>query len=231
MRVCIYCLEEVKRPTKDHVFGRSYYPETTPEDVQRWTVPACRKCNNDLGQIEDEVLVRLALCLDRRKPAAKGIVEKALRSLDPRNAKSSREKKARARRQQRVLGEIKEWDSKPPGLLPFTDINWWMGSRQAVLVPKADLDAVVVKWMKGVHYKTEGRLVPLGADVDVFFVTDEVAAEAFGEIIAHATTHHKGPGIGIAQWIVREKSRSMAMYGFEVWGQFKAYGSILHPEI
>lgn len=49
--------------------------------VQRWTVPCCRLCNEQFGAMESDLLVRLALCLDPETEAAKGLSEKAFRSL------------------------------------------------------------------------------------------------------------------------------------------------------
>jgi hypothetical protein len=49
---CIHCGAAVDETTKDHVFPASWYPETTPEEIQRWTAPSCGACNNRLGSIE-----------------------------------------------------------------------------------------------------------------------------------------------------------------------------------
>jgi hypothetical protein len=54
---------------------------TTPENVQRWTVPSCWQCNNDLSKIEKRLLVGLGLCLDPHLEGASGIGKLALRSL------------------------------------------------------------------------------------------------------------------------------------------------------
>lgn len=66
---------------KDHVFPDSWYPESTPANVQRWTVPSCEACNGKFGAMEEEIFVRLELCIDPRRAAAAGISSKALRSF------------------------------------------------------------------------------------------------------------------------------------------------------
>ncbi len=76
---CVHCPSDSE--TMDHVFPRSWYPDTTPDDVQRWTVPSCFKCNNELSRIERNLLISLGLCLDPHLPGASGIGERALRSL------------------------------------------------------------------------------------------------------------------------------------------------------
>jgi hypothetical protein len=65
----------------DHVFPRSWYPDSTPAKVQRWTAPSCGKCNRDSGTKETELFVRMAFCVDPRKPGADGLAKQALRAV------------------------------------------------------------------------------------------------------------------------------------------------------
>jgi len=78
---CVHCSQPITEQTKDHVFPKSWYPVTTPPGVQRWTVPSCKKCNWELGKIERELFIRLALCLDPNKAEASGLSSKAIRSM------------------------------------------------------------------------------------------------------------------------------------------------------
>src|SRR5712664_2404712 len=78
---CVHCFIELNEKTKDHVFPTSWYPDTTPTQVQRWTVPSCARCNGTLGRIERELFVRLALGTDPTKAEASGMSKTALRSL------------------------------------------------------------------------------------------------------------------------------------------------------
>src|SRR5215831_12374580 len=56
--------------TYDHVSPSCWYPDSTPSNVQRWTVPSCSRCNRELGAVEQELLLRLGLCVDPHKTAA-----------------------------------------------------------------------------------------------------------------------------------------------------------------
>ena len=49
---CIHCRETLVETTRDHVFPSSWYPETTPDEVQRWTAPSCERCNGHYGRME-----------------------------------------------------------------------------------------------------------------------------------------------------------------------------------
>src|SRR6516164_1177736 len=75
---CIHCRAKLVSGTKDHVFPDSWYPDSTPKSVQRWTVPSCARCNRESGEFENEAFIRLALCVDPRKEAAKGLAKRAL---------------------------------------------------------------------------------------------------------------------------------------------------------
>src|SRR5262245_28735672 len=76
---CVHCCGIAT--TKDHVFPDSWYPESTPKTVQRWTVPSCKPCNRDLCKTEREVFVRLGLCVNPEKLAATGISKRVIRSM------------------------------------------------------------------------------------------------------------------------------------------------------
>src|SRR4051812_3199374 len=68
--------------TWDHVFPRAWYPDTTAPDVYKWQIPS-HPCNRDYGAMEEDLLFRLALCVDPHVPETAGIVQKALRSMKP----------------------------------------------------------------------------------------------------------------------------------------------------
>jgi len=48
----------------DHVFPESWYPQTTPSNLEKWKIPSCIRCNSALGMMEDRLLIQLAHALD-----------------------------------------------------------------------------------------------------------------------------------------------------------------------
>jgi len=102
---CVHCLQSYDILTSDHVFPRSWYPETTPNDLEKWQIPACKKCNEKYGKIENDLLLRFGLCLDRTREGAKGIPEKALRSINPKAGKNLKDSYHRQRIRQKTLRE------------------------------------------------------------------------------------------------------------------------------
>jgi hypothetical protein len=125
---CIHCREVLIKRTKDHVFPSSWYPDSTPPTVQRWTAPSCERCNGEFGEMEKELFVRLALCVDPRKPAAQGLSERAVRSfgVDVQGI-SEEERRHREALRDKIRGEMKPYtpDIEPhilPGLGPHPEL-------------------------------------------------------------------------------------------------------------
>ena len=48
---CVHCLHEVDAITDDHLFPRSWYPTTTPQNLEKWKFPACGRCNREYGKV------------------------------------------------------------------------------------------------------------------------------------------------------------------------------------
>ena len=69
---CIHCRETLVEATKDHVFPSSWYPDTTPDEVQRWTAPSCQRCNVESGRLEEDLLVFFRAASIREKPPRAG---------------------------------------------------------------------------------------------------------------------------------------------------------------
>jgi hypothetical protein len=58
---CVYCLKDYQSGSWDHVFPRSWYPNTTPQDMEKWKVPSCIPCNHEFSKTEQDLLIRLGL--------------------------------------------------------------------------------------------------------------------------------------------------------------------------
>jgi hypothetical protein len=64
---CVYCLQFFKNLTLDHVFPKSWYPDTTPENLRKMQVPACDECNQKFRKIEDEFLQNIRMCHNEQR--------------------------------------------------------------------------------------------------------------------------------------------------------------------
>lgn len=60
---CIHCLGLFPKGqmTADRLPARSWYSQPTPSTVQRWKVPCCRGCYDDLSRVESDLVIRLRL--------------------------------------------------------------------------------------------------------------------------------------------------------------------------
>lgn len=59
--------------------------------MKRVNAPSCWACNQRLREVEEKVLVPLALALDPEDPRAAGVVQRVQRSMDPRRNRSARQ--------------------------------------------------------------------------------------------------------------------------------------------
>jgi hypothetical protein len=159
-KVCIHCLQPVEVAEADHVFPSSWYPDSTPSTVQRWTAPSCSRCNRKLGQLEKDLLVRLVGCLDPKSEAASGLHAKVLRSLGidtgtlPETEKCHREKlKLRLQSEFIPMADIAGRPGSIPGLGPPGDSS----AEWAIPIPFAGLSIMAEKIARGCEYKFNDR--------------------------------------------------------------------------
>lgn len=217
----------MKKLTRDHVIAKSWYPTSTPPNTEKWKVNSCIRCNHTFGKIEQEMLIRFGLCLDPDDPASASIVQNAMASINPDLGTSKRDKRARQALKEKILRDVQRVDTLPTkGLLPDFRRNWDRGSRHMVLLPGRELHRIIRKWVRGLHYLTLGRLLPLSIKIDVFHVTDEVASLAFHDIEPYAPTHIKPPGIFVMQASVTEGNVAETIYRFVLWNQYKVCASV-----
>lgn len=94
--LCAYCRDR-DGETRDHVFPRSWYPTTTPMNLEKWQVPACSSCNNSKATLEGVVRTWLSASVDSESEGAKGVWESSMRAIDPATGKSKRDSHAKSK--------------------------------------------------------------------------------------------------------------------------------------
>lgn len=226
--ICVYCLKSVPsdQVTVDHVIAKSWYPSTALR-FRPWMVPACRECNNRFSRIEESVLRTLALCLDPSDTTVAKIVKAVKRSIDPRYGKSHADKLRRQRARENVIRRLRPLSTLPKSSrLPSFQRNADSENPTGILVDGHDLEEVGKKWIRGIHFAHFGDLVPSTATIDIHFVTDEVAREAFGELLEHATALNKGSGVQVLIFDAVEGPERITQYAFKIWREFSLYGTL-----
>lgn len=195
---CVHCLRPSERLTYDHGFPTSWYPDSTPRNVQRWTAPSCAKCNNELGRLERDFFIRTVLCIDPRKEGVAGLAGKALRSLGLGvNELSDLDKfhrerlGAKFRAELMPFSEVAESPGVIPGLGPYENSPW------VVPIPWASLPIVASKIARVCEHKLNGQLVepPYGIRTSV----DTSGGVLPDALLPFAKVFDFGPGLRIAR--------------------------------
>jgi hypothetical protein len=232
---CIHCRRTLVKKTKDHVFPRSWYPESTSAEVHRWTVPSCALCNGELGEIEKEVFVRLALCVNPRKPAAAGISRKAIRSLGiGATGLSEEERQHRKALKDKVFRDAKPYtsDIQPhvlPGMGPHPEVP---AVRQIqITIPGERLISVAKKITRGCEYwLADGRIVEPPCEIEVFFIPGPDLPDNVRQLYASLNPVHLGTGLRIRRAGAQDDPR-VAMYEIVIWDSLTFYSAIIPPEV
>jgi hypothetical protein len=230
---CVHCLSVLVEETADHWFPRAWYPSSTPDQIAKWSFPSCVRCNGELGVIEDSLRHRLALGIDPGSLAGQGIVDSALRSMDPARAKNERDRRARAARRAAldrdlVPGNQLPLDSALPGLGPDAELP--LDAQLGTYVRADDINRFISKLIRGLTYLQLKQYIDTRHNIDVRFYNPGDAQLLIGSLDRrHADVIERGPGIRAR--VAREAGDSVsAAYEFTIWGQLTAYGLVLPSE-
>lgn len=224
---CVHCQRPLKSKTRDHVFPRSWYPETTPANVQRWTVPSCANCNEKFGQMEKELFVRLVLSVGPVKAEAAGLSRAAIKSLGigVLGLSPAEERHRRAFRS-RILRDVhphKPGTECLPGLGPHPGFR--EDQQFEVGIPEKLLKEVAEKIVRGCEYRlAHKRIVEDPYAVRIHFaeaakVQDVLKIfDPFGQV-------QIGPGFQVKRAAAHDNP-NLVMYKIDVWATLTIYATI-----
>lgn len=224
---CVHCLTHTDEPTWDHVFPKAWYPDTTPRNIEKWKIPSCKECNGDYGRLEEDLLVRLGMCLDPRNARASGIPDKVLRSLDPRAARNDRDAAARKARRDLILREaIAADNSLLPHTLPgFRPSSQLVTPQPALLIRAADLHKLVEKIVRGLTYLQEDGLL-IGSHYSFTFFVDPTQGQVIQELLDRfGRKQDRGPGL-IVDRAAPPEDRRASVFSAEIWGTLQIWGTV-----
>ncbi|MBN1569637.1 MAG: hypothetical protein JXA73_17465 [Acidobacteria bacterium] len=222
---CVHCLRSSEVLEADHVFPNSWYPDSTPATIQRWTVPSCPECNRKLGQLEKDLLIRLMLCVDPKLEAASGLHTKVFRSLGiDADDLPKREQAIRAKLRERVKSEmipkdtVSELPGKIPGLGPSDAESPW-----SLPIPWAGLSIIIEKIVRGCEYRLRQRYIELPYGIRTFVDQPyDVLREPYESA---TTTIDFGPGCRIKRVFAREDP-DVVLYWIIIWGTLYSHARI-----
>jgi hypothetical protein len=230
---CVHCLRHPVERNWDHVFPESWYPACTAANLAKWQVPSCIQCNSQLGRVEKEFFVRIALCLDPNDPGFKGMAAKALRSMDPRQGKNPGDRRARARLAEKIKSELMIGEAIPSvGTYPSLGERWGRprGAGIALSIPADFFRRITEKIVRGITYLESNRFIEPPHRVEFFALDNSGAATMHQVLEAYGQELAREPGIVIRRAVTPEDGVS-ALYEIEFWKQFKTYASVMPDEV
>jgi hypothetical protein len=227
---CVHCLSDGVVLTDDHLFPKSWYPETTPLNLEKWKIPACRTCNHAYGRLEQDLFLGLGLCVDANSRAAAGVARRAVDAMDPRKARSPfdalRRRMTFRRIQKRFVS--REFAEDSAALLPEINPNRPRGAF-GVLIPGKELHRFGEKVLRGMVFMTEGRYVEPSEEATVHIVRPDQLPEALQIVENTGEIFEREPGIRIRKAIANDNPKASA-YVIDIWDQFRLYGMVLPKE-
>ena len=227
MKKCIHCCRPLNKKTKDHDFPRTWYPDNTPASVQRWTVPSCLDCNNKLGVIEENLFVKLGICISPAKAEASGISRRALEALGIGGINvNEKEIMHRVALRNKILKEVIPYKK---GMQPFpgTEHNLDLQGDQpiAVLISEKDLLDVSKKVLRGCEFKISRRIIKYPYSLEIYFPNEAIVkfvSQLFEKIPQEI---YLGPGFEVKRG-VSDKDAAEVLYRIVIWNQYIIYGAI-----
>jgi hypothetical protein len=227
-RICAYCGPTREKLTKDHIFPTAWYPTSTPDSVQRWTVPACYPCNQKYKRVEDKLRNSIGLCTTDEVEGSKGISELTRRAISAPDGKNEKDIEARHALKASIARNISDVDSlnEPEFLTGFgPDQPDRAGTTRAIQISGDDLRIFGEKLARGIVYYLDHLFIGDEYDVSVFQGDPLKIQEQIVLTETYGTTYSLGPGLRIKRLAAEDDNRC-GFLTLEIWGRMVLWISI-----
>ena len=220
--MCVHCRQYHNELTWDHVFPQSWYPDTTPNDLEKWKIPSCLQCNKEYGKIEEELLIRFGLCIDPKNPRGAGIAFKAVRALRSDFGKNEKDSMLRKLKKDKILREAKYGNDIPiKGIYPGFE---YKGKKEdekvGLLLEKKKLTKISEKIVRGMVYILDNKFIEAPYHISIYPHNKEVLREILENIYPGPwEVHERPPGLAVLRALVGEDKTS-GIYLIDIWGQY-----------
>jgi len=221
---CIHCTRHFEELTSDHVFPRSWYPDSTPEKMEKWQVPACRKCNNEYGRLEEELLLLLGVCLSNSAFASLGMGARVVKAVDPSRGRNDRDENARLNKGIKLVQSFHPPVKGRPVMTLGGD-----PSGLAVSIPTKSLKRICEKIIRGTIYLHAERILSDEHEVLCSAVPEaedalfDLATKKFG------ATFDRGPGIEVT-WARDPERPPCGLFRVVLFGKYVLRGVVMPRE-
>lgn len=223
---CVHCLKYCDNPTSDHVFPKSWYPDTTPKDMEKWQIPSCENCNTKYSKIESDLLQRFGMCVDPDSIAAKGIADKALRAVNSKYGRDERDKEKRSRSRHRLLQTAMPVSFLDPrGVLPDKNPPPISKKSFGILIPADALKRMGNKFIRGITFVASKIYIDSQHEVSIFFA-HEIDCQFIVQMLnQYGKRYDHGPGLVIKYAPSLDDPQS-GLYYIEIWNKVYMYGTV-----
>lgn len=228
--ICVHCLKHVEKRNWDHVFPVSWYPDTTPKNLEKWKIPSCKPCNDEYGKMEKKFGQILSLCIDPDKPESIGIYNRLRRGFDPRLAKNEKDRKARERERNRIISEFMYGSDIPDhGVYPGLGERWNRKKEEqiALKLPQKYVDRMGIKIVRGIAYIEDQVLIGKEYLIESYAVPEDGATIFNAALTRYGHTLSRGLGIKVER-AVTQKDGVSSIYRITIWGELIIYISVRH---
>lgn len=225
---CIHCLNADEKWDWDHVMPVSWYPKTTPANLEKWKVPSCVPCNKRYGRIEETLLLRFSAALDPSSPAALGVADGPMRSMDPTKGRSDRDRRARAARKEKFCADLERFREIFADI--STDISGEeieMGDDRIVLgVHKDDLHAMIEKFVRGYVYIDQSRYIEKNEYLQTNVLENQYGRRLNMLIERYGAIEERGPGLVVRRAYAVD-SAGAGLFSVRLWDRVELHGVTL----
>ena len=224
---CVYCLGSFDDLASDHVLPRSWYTKTTSPNIEKWQVPACRKCNAEMGKIENRLLIQIGLCVPPFEHESLGIAHKALKSLRCEYGRDKRDQEAREKSRRTIIEKAVDPTEIPlSSILPRFGFHSGVDPSQelGILVSASDLRVIGEKIIRGTTWVLERSHIDTNHRIEIMFPRTPMVGPFFEDLQRFGKLYSLGPGLNILR--ARADDGQSAIYLIEIWGRLHMYGCV-----
>jgi hypothetical protein len=179
------------------------------------------------------LLNRVALALDTKHPASAGLVDAALRAINPDAGRDEKDVAARAAQAKKVLGEMFKGGHIPDdAIMPGLGERWGRpkAEQMAVQIPKASFTDMTEKIVRGLVYLEDGAFIEPPYKIDTYIVDDEGAKVCKEMLDKAGKVSKREPGLEIRRAPVDGDERA-GLYEITFWQQFKTYATVSKTDL
>lgn len=229
---CVHCLKDFESLTWDHVLPESWYPEGANEK-EKWQVPSCEPCNKRLGKIEENLLIKLGLCLDPGDLKSLGIPDRVLRALNPSFGKNERDQKHRLAKRKKVIKEVNVFQDLPqlgifPNFGPLPDQDYQ--EYPVVILEEDEINQFAEKIVRGIAYISNHSFIDECYEIKPYVVEEQKAIELRKLVDSTAIIFDRRPGLMVKQSLV-EDYKVAGIYLIEIWERFRMYAVVTPKDL